>query len=1026
MIDSSLLIIPKILTMKYNRINNLLGWIVCLTACTVYLLTMERTTSFWDTGEFISACFKLQVPHPPGAPLFILLGRFFIIVFGDNPETAALAVNSLSAIASGLTILFLFWTITYFAKKLVNNSNEIVTSAQLVTIMSAGATGALAYTFSDSFWFSAVEGEVYALSSLFTAIVFWAVLKWEKRADEPGADRWLLFIFFLMGLSIGVHLLNLLTIPAIVMVYYFRRYKASVKGSIIAFLIGCVITGFVQKFVIQYSVKGAGAFDVFFVNDLGLPFFSGFLVFFILLAALLVFTIRFANRKRYYFLKLGTWSVVFMMLGYSTYLTTMLRSNANPAMDMFNVDNPISLEGYLGRQQYGDWPVLYGPDFTDPAPVSGDRDLYVKGKDKYQVAGKIAKQDWSNTPSAHLFPRMWDAGNDRNQASVYRSYAGLEEGEDPSIADNIKYFTTYQAGWMYMRYFMWNFAGRQNDLQGFGNARDSNWISGVPVVDNVLYGPQDKLPDSVRKDNKAYNRLFMLPLALGLAGMIFQYKQNRKNFLVNLLLFFFTGMAIVIYLNQAGMQPRERDYAYVGSFYVFAIWIGLGVLWINNKVARLRKNSITPYMAAVICLAVPLLMAQQEWDDHDRSTKTLARDMAKDYLESCPPNAILFTFEDNDTYPLWYAQEIEGIRPDVRVIVNTLAGSDWYLDQLRYKVNESDPFDVIFTKEQTQGSKREVVFFSKMAGFDENKYYDLHSSLKNILGSEDPRFTAEGNDGETYNLLPVKKFTVPVDVNTVKKNGLVSREDSVVNELKIDLSSKNHLFRNDLAILSVIATSKWERPVCFTSTVELGELGIDKYVRQEGLIYRLVPVENSGVDIEKSFKHIMEKFEYGNTDKKNVYLDETNRRSLNNIRLAHAQLAISLATKGRKEQARQVLQHFDRKVNSANLPYGFTTNRGNQHNAISLEFLKAALMAEDHALAQKITISLKKDLQQQLIYYRFLGDETMNNEQLAQNAYLLMQGKEADLSVRQSSFINDIVSSYQILQQVEAWEKELS
>ncbi|RYY15510.1 MAG: DUF2723 domain-containing protein, partial [Chitinophagaceae bacterium] len=559
--------------MNYNRINNLVGWIVCLIACTVYLVTMERTTSFWDTGEFISGAYKLQVPHPPGAPLFLLLGRFFIILFGDNPASAALAVNSMSAVASGFTILFLFWTITWFAKKIVVTGSADISKRQVFIIMTAGATGALAYTFSDSFWFSAVEGEVYALSSLFTALVFWCMLKWEQRAHEPGADRWLILIFFLVGLSIGVHLLNLLTIPAIVMVYYFKKFKAGFMSGLIAFITGCFITGFIQVFVIQYSVKAAGAFDLFFVNELNLPFFSGFGFFFLLVAAFLVFGISYATRRNLYYLRLGTLSVLFMLIGYSTYLTTMIRSNANTAMDMFNVDNPMALEGYLGRQQYGDWPVMYGPDFTERAPYKTNGDLYAKAASRYEAVGKVSGEDWSAAPGAHLFPRMWDNRNDRNQQAIYRTYAGLEAEETPTMAHNIKYFTTYQVGWMYMRYFMWNFAGKQNDLQGYGNVRDSNWISGVPFIDNVMYGSQDQLPDSIRKNNKAHNTLFMLPLALGLAGMVFQYKKNRQQFLVNSLLFFFTGLAIVIYLNQSGTQPRERDYAFVGSFYAFAIWI---------------------------------------------------------------------------------------------------------------------------------------------------------------------------------------------------------------------------------------------------------------------------------------------------------------------------------------------------------------------------------------------------------------------------------------------------------------------
>ncbi|MHA4844277.1 glycosyltransferase family 117 protein [Flavitalea antarctica] len=1027
--------------MKYNRINKVVGWMVFAIACTVYLMTMERTTSFWDTGEFISGAYKLQIPHPPGAPLFLLIGRFFVILFGDNPATAAIAVNSMSAIASGFTILFLFWTITYFAKKIVqgdngSNNKELRNTAknteaghhshlgnsQLFTIMGTGVVGALSYTFSDSFWFSAVEGEVYALSSFFTAIVFWAALKWELRADQPGADRWLVFIFFLMGLSIGVHLLNLLTIPAIVMVYYFRKYKVSIKGTIMAFLAGCLLTGLVQIFVIQYTIKGAGAFDVFFVNSLGLPFFSGFSFFFVLIAVVLLLTIRYASRKRYHYLKVATFSLMFMLLGYSTYLTTMLRSNANPAMDMFNVDNPIALEGYLGREQYGDWPIIYGPDFTEPAPVIPGNEVFTKSDGQYVSAGRPGKSDWANAPGAHLFPRMWDAGNDRNQHSVYRNYAGLEEGETPTLAHNIKYFASYQAGWMYMRYFMWNFAGKQNDLQGYGNIRDSNWISGLPFVDNVLYGPQENLPDSIHRENKAHNELFMLPLALGIAGMFFQYKTNRQQFFVNLLLFFFTGLAIVIYINQAGLQPRERDYSFVGSFYAFAVWIGLGSLWVSKQFARFVKPRHAAYAGIALCMTVPVLMAAEEWDDHDRSRKTLARDMAKNYLESCPKNAILFSFEDNDTYPLWYAQEVEGIRPDVRVMVNTLTGTDWYLNQLRYKVNDSAPFDVIFTKEQTQGNNREVLYYSKLPGFDQDKYYDLYSTLKNVVASDDPRYTGTTEDGETYQLLPMRKFSVPVNADAVRKNGLVNPGDSIVSELKLDLSAKNYLLRNDLTMLSIIATSNFERPVCFTSNAELGELGLDKYARLEGLVYRLVPVENSEIDHERSYKHIMEKFEYGNTDKEDVYLDEDNRRRLNIIKLAHAQLAISLANAGKNDKARNILHRFESNVNSSNLPHGMTSNRGNQHNAISSEYLRAAYLSGDLVLANKISTALKKDLRQQLDYYRQLGDEALQDEQLAQYAYQRMQGAPADLSEKQLSFLNDIVSSFQLLRQLESWE----
>jgi len=1013
--------------MNFKRVNNVVGWIVCAIACTVYVMTMEASGSFWDCGEFVSSAYKLQIPHPPGAPLFVIMGRFFIILFGDNPMTAARAVNFMSAIASGFTILFLFWSITHFARKIIQKGNATLTGQQIFTIMSAGVVGALCYTFCDSFWYSAVEGEVYASSAFFTAMVFWAILKWEHEADNPGSDRWLIFIFYMMGLSIGVHLLNLLTIPSVVMVYYFKRYKVTTLGTIVAFVIGCSITGIVQKFVIQYTIKGAAWFDIHFVNDMSLPFFLGFGFFFILLAAILVLGIRYAVRKKYYYLKLALWSFAFMLLGYSTYFTTIIRSNADPAVDMFNVDNPVSLVGYLSRDQYGDWPIVYGPDFTDRAPRIDGGDLYVKGKSKYEVAGKMVAQDWNNTPSSHPFPRMWDNANDRGQIDAYKAFAGLGEGDQPTMFDNIKYFFRYQMGWMYLRYFMWNFAGKQNDLQGFGNVRDGNWISGIPFIDNYLYGDQSKLPDSIHTNSKSYNRMYLLPFILGLIGLFFHFNRNRKDFVVVMLLFFFTGTAIVIYLNQAGYQPRERDYAYAGSFYAYAMWVGLGLIWVKEKFDKYLKGPSSNYAAAGLCfLAVPVLMGSQEWDDHDRSKKTLARDLAKDYLESCPPNAILFSFGDNDTYPLWYAQEVEGIRPDVRVVVNSLLGTDWYMNQLRYKVNKSAPFDVIFTPEQIQGNKRDAIYYNALPGFDQKKYYDLYGLLKGVIGSDDPKYTSPTEDGETVNMFPVRKFSVPVDVNKVKSIGAVNPGDSVVSELHLDLPNRSFLLKNDLAILAIIASSKWERPICFTSTQELNDLGLAKYTRLTGLSYRLVPVENGNVDNDAAYKTVMEKFGYGNADKAGVYYDEENRRHLNSIRLAHAQIAISLVQAGKKDSARQVLEHFDQHVKEFNFPYGMASNRANQHDGISLEFLQACYMAGDSNLARKVESSLKRDLQQQMRYYKSLGEENLSDDQLANNAYLILQGKGGNLSDRQGQFVQDIFSTFRMLMQIDEMDKQFN
>lgn len=1041
--------------MQFKKINNLVGWVVALIACTVYIMTTEAGGSFWDCGEFVSSCFKLQIPHPPGAPLFVMLGRIFIVLFGDNPLTAAKAVNIMSALASGFTILFLFWTITHFARRIVNvSTSDTLTMSQAWSIMGAGVVGALAYTFSDSFWYSAVEGEVYAMSSFFTAIVFWAILKWENHADEPGADRWIVFIFFLMGLSIGVHLLNLLTIPAIVMVYYFRRKdtfkydvlrkwflrlvaiggvlavigalisasaestdnvpmdgtmaglmivaviaaigllflvekqgkdkKAYYGGVYIFFAIGCIITGVVQVGVIQYSVKLAGTFDRYFVNSFGLPFFSGFTFFFVLVAGLIWYGLKLADKKAWAYLRLAIWCFAFMLVGYSTYVTTMIRSNANPSVDMYNVDNPNSLVGYLGRDQYGDFPLLYGQKFTaDPVDLKNTGMRYQKSHDKYIELGQDRKYVYASEDKM-VFPRVWDPSNDQNHADYYAYYLGINKTREgkyeraPTQADNVKFFVGYQTYWMYFRYFMWNFSGKQNDNQGLfaGNVRDGNWITGISFIDSMLYGDQGTLPDSL-KNNKAHNKLFLLPFILGLIGLFYQFKKRGDDGIINLLLFFFTGMAIVLYLNQAGYQPRERDYAYVGSFYAFAVWIGLGVLKVRDWLGKALSQAAAASVATAICLlAVPVLMAQQEWDDHDRSKKELPRDLAKDYLESCAPNAILFTYGDNDTYPLWYAQEVEGIRRDVRVINFSLLGIDWYINQLRYKVNESDPIDVIWTPEQIEGGKRDYILYRPQAGIPENAFYDLYDMMKNYVGSDDPSKMDDRGNGEALNTYPVKKLSVPVDKALVLKNGTVNATDSVVSELRFEIP-KGALVKNDLALLNIIAANKWQRPIYFTSPS--ADLGFDQYIRRDGLSFRLVPVENSRVNTDWMLDKAMNKFAFGSANVKGVYFDEENRRHLNSIRTAYTELAMDLAAKNRKEEARKVLEKADTMLERAgNFDYGMTS-RGNQHNRNSLLFLQACYMAEDTTLANKVAASVKKDLQQQVRYYNSLGSQRAEN-----------------------------------------------
>lgn len=989
--------------MSFKKINNITGWLICLIACSVYVMTMEATGSLWDCGEFASSAYKLQIPHPPGAPLFVLIGRIFMIPF--DPQHAATGANLMSALASGFTILFLFWSITHFARKLVLKQEKELTPAGIVGIMAAGVVGALAYTFSDSFWYSAVEAEVYALSSFFTAVVFWAMLKWDQAVEEEQAqgitghftraDRWIILIFYLMGLSIGVHLLNLLTIPALVVIYYYRRYKATNWGTFWAFLIGCVITGVVQKAVIQWTIQGAGNMDILFVNSFSLPFFTGFAFFFVLIVVLMLLALKYAKKKNWNFLKLGIWGFLFMLLGYSTYFTTMIRSSANTSVDMYNVDNPVNLVGYLSREQYGDWPILYGQDFTAEIQEYDTKETYIKSGDRYEKNGRKTSYVYAASDK-HFFPRMWDASNDQGHADYYAAWAGINKDQQgayerkPTMAENIGFFMSYQVNWMYWRYFMWNFAGKQNDIQGIdmGNVRDGNWKTGIGFYDNLRLGDQSKMPDSL-KNNKANNNLYALPLILGLLGLFYQIKKDGRDAFVVGLLFFFTGLAIVLYLNQAGNQPRERDYAFVGSFYAFAFWIGLGVLYVRDLLLPALKNGRNAgFAAGAICLLlVPFIMAKEEWDDHDRSNKTLASDLAKDYLNSCAPNAIVISYGDNDTYPLWYAQEVEGVRPDIRVINSSLLGTDWYINQLRYKLNESAPIDPLWTASQIEGPRRDAIIYSPKPGVDPNQFMDLYTMMKDWAGSDDPAKMEMTRAGDQLNIFPSKRVIVPVDTALVRQNGTVNTDDSVLSMLAFEIP-KTVLYKNDAAILNIIAANKWKRPIYFTSPQS--SLGLDNFIRQDGLTYRLVPVANSEVNEPWAKNVMMTKFAFGNADKSGVYFDEENRRHLNSIRFAYANAAMSFAQHNKLEDAKQLLHKADKGMLEENFPYAMPS-RNQQHNYFSYRFALAAFTAGDTTLGNKVADALIKDMQQQKTFYEnlsenkrmnMMSDEQMNNELL--------------------------------------------
>jgi hypothetical protein len=1186
--------------MTFRKANNLSGWLIFLIALATYVLTREARGSLWDTGEFIASAKGLQLPHPPGAPLFVLLGRFFIVLFGDNPMTTASAVNFMSALASAATILLLFWSITHFGRKLFAGAGEELSKGQIAATMAAGAVGALAYTFSDSFWFSAVEGEVYALSSFFTALVFWAMLKWEQADERAGgdrslqlrADRWIVFLFFMMGLSIGVHLLNLLTIPAIVMIYYFRRFKFSVAGTILAFLIGCAITGLVQVGVIQYSMKAAGEFDIFFVNQLGQPFFYGFAFYFVALATLILVGLQFKesqfNRPLFaawavaflfllltpsivvpgdglkiwgilalmifaglliaFFkpiglriLKLSLWSYAFIMLGYCLYFTTLIRSNANPGIDMNNVDNPINLVYYLSREQYGSAPLVYGPHFaadpskdlviqeegviekiraksqTEASNIHQSEELragrtfeqikdsvytaliddayfiksemkYVKGDKRYIPIGRSKEYRYSDRVK-QLFPRVWDSSDDQYHAQFYAEWLGLRNPEDgsynaPRLSDNISWFFSYQMSWMYWRYFMWNFAGKQNDIQGMGNVRDGNWVTGISFLDNARLGDQSKLPSSMRP-NAGTNYYFLLPFVLGVIGFVFQAVQRPKDWIVSFLLFFFTGIAIVLYLNQPGNQPRERDYAYVGSFYAFAIWIGLALIafvqaaaqridvvrqtaviglsaflafWITfmssfpsngwgpviNAVAAAgitafiggalslllglvsnggKKYNLLVSLATVCCLAVPALMANQNWDDHDRSQKTTAPDLARNYLESCAPNAIIFSFGDNDTYPLWYAQEVEGVRTDVRVINNSLLGIDWYINQLRYKINDADSLDVLWGPEKIQGNTRNYVSYTPIEGIDQDAYYDLYDVMKNYVGSDDPS-RMDNSRGEALNMLPINKVVVPVDRATVLQNGTANPEDSIFTDFGFELPERG-LMKNELIILNIIASNKWKRPIYFTSPY--GELGFGPFLRKEGLAYRLVPVKPAysqmnwvtdqamrsnglgGTPIRDNnlaviYTNLMEKYRFGGASINGMYFDEENRRHMLNIREIYAEAAGNLADAGKMTEAKALMGKIEKEIPATALPYAMVS-RYNSHNQTALIYLEACYKAGMKELAAQVGTAIKTDLEQQEKYYKYISAKRPK-------AYPQFQGAEEPINERLLLVLAEIETKY--------------
>ena len=1017
---------------QYKTVNNLIGWLTFIIAATVYCMTIEPTASFWDCPEFITTGYKLEVGHPPGAPFFMLTANLFS-QFASDATTVAKMVNYMSALMSGACILFLFWSITHLVRKLIIKDENNITTGQLVTIMGSGLVGALVYTFSDTFWFSAVEGEVYAYSSLFTAVVFWLILKWEDVADEPHSDRWIILIAYLTGLSIGVHLLNLLCLPAIVLVYYYKKVpNANAKGSLLALFASMVLVGIVLYGIVPGVVKVGGWFELLFVNSMGLPFNTGVIVYIIILAASIIWGVYesytetsrarmnisfmltiallgipfyghgvssviigiivlaalglylFAKNlnKKYQIsarsMNTALLCTMMIMVGYSSYALIVIRSTANTPMDQNSPEDIFTLGEYLGREQYGTRPLFYGQAYSSKValevkdgyciPVEANSTTkYIRKektspdeKDSYvEVPGRVEYQ----YAQSMLFPRMYSSAH----IPQYKGWVDIK-GYDvpydecgnaimvniPTQWENIKFFFRYQLNFMYWRYFMWNFAGRQNDIQGSGEIEHGNWITGIPFIDNWLVGDQSLLPQEL-KDNKGHNVFYCLPLLLGLIGLFWQAYRGQKGvqqFWVVFFLFFMTGIAIVLYLNQTPSQPRERDYAYAGSFYAFAIWVGMGVAGIIKLLRDYAKMQELPaaILVSALCLLVPIQMAGQTWDDHDRSGRYVARDFGQNYLMSLQEsgNPIIFTNGDNDTFPLWYNQETEGFRTDARTCNLSYLQTDWYIDQMKRPAYDSPSLPITWDRvEYVEGTNEYIQIRPEIKKTIDALYAQADSSgnpeaLQNIHNEfgEDPYELKNilkywiRSDKEGLHVIPTDSIVIKIDKEAIRRSGMKIPEalgDSIPDHMNILLrddngNPKRALYKSELMMLEMLANANWERPMYMAITVgRENQLGMDKHFVQEGLASRFTPFETkklgATIDSEKMYDNLMNKFKFGGIDKPGIYIDENVMRMCYTHRRVFAQLIEQLMKEGQKDKALAALDYAEKMIPAYNVPY---------------------------------------------------------------------------------------------------------
>ena len=969
---------------KYRLINNISGWVVFIVAAFTYLKTIEPTASLWDCGEFVASCFKLEVGHPPGNPVFMVMGRFFTLFAGGNVSKVAAMVNSMSALVSAFTILFLFWTITHLARKILIKDENYYNTGRIIAVIAAGAVGAIAYSFSDSFWFSAVEGEVYASSAFFTALVFWAILKWEDVADEKYGDRWIVLIAFLMGLSIGVHLLNLLTLPGMVLVYYFKKFKFTWKGFFISLLTSIIFLSLLMFGIMPGIVTISSKFDWFFVNTLGLPSNSGMIFHVIIVAVLFIFAVKYSyssvNRVKNGVLAIsalfftGIWiisgssvlnilalliisgviwymagkskttlntlltAIMVILIGYSANAIIVIRSTASTPLNENNPSNPFNLLYFLNREQYGERPLFKGPYYN--APVTDYKDgkpKYALENGKYIITGHNLERIY-DPRFVTLFPRMWSDQADHQE--VYQQWGRVkgtpvqiedQSGEKkvvkkPTFRENLRFMFSYQFGYMYFRYFMWNFSGKQNDTQGTGGVVNGNWITGIKFLDEPRIGTSD-LPGDMRTD-PSKNKYYLLPFILGFVGMFYQLNRDNKNWGIILLLFVMTGIAIVVYLNQYPNQPRERDYAYAGSFYFFSVWIGLGVLALFEGLSKLTSEKIAAPVAGILCfLAVPTLMGSENWNDHDRSGRYLARDVAFDYLNSCAPDAILFTNGDNDTFPLWYAQEVENKRTDIRVCNLMLLNTDWYIDQMKSRTYGSAPLPVTFpVQNYYDGINNQLYIIEKT-----KDPVDI-STIIDFVKSDNKATKVQISATELLSIIPSRTIRIPVDKAKVLASGTVKPEDADKIVPYIDIKLKgSSILKSQLIVLDILAHNNWERPIYFITGYHNDALGLEEYFQLEGLAYRLVPIKSQNknwldygrIDTDILYQNLIKKFAWGGANKKKVDIDYNHQRTIIVVRarLNYAKLAKALSAEGKNEKAIEALNFCMEALPLEKIPY---------------------------------------------------------------------------------------------------------